>query len=264
MLGCFSFEIMIPFNTATEPFQTYKASTETIAFSELPQTIAEVIKGVDYRAVKRARLVFSKKGSMTGNYSRRLSEYSKSSVASDQRTFSLLKLEPDVVEKAYAEIESCINDWHAILEKAFPEAMDLQGTEPNLHGARLKITDITEWLRKSANLQYLHVVQSKHYLSCNPFLTKKNRPVVRSTSDSTKWPWGTHETNLLRCLEAVAKRWWADYEPDQPNSAPRNVDIDEWIQADFAPSMTKNMREAVITILRADSAPVGRRPKGAK
>lgn len=68
----------------------------------------------------------------------------------------------------------------------------------------------------------------------------------------TGWPWGTHETELLRKLALAADHFWKDYDPK--NSAPpKQWDVVDWLLEHGVPS--KNMAEAIATILRADGLP---------
>lgn len=173
-----------------------------------------------------------------------------------------LQMKPGLVEKVYKEMTSLIEEWLQVINDAFPPIRDHR-TQYVWSNSALKIQEITEWLHNSGHLKYLHAIQSKHYLSLNPFLSKGDL-TRQSVKNAKKWPWGNHETKLLLNLEAIAKRWWSDYKPDKPHSAPRNEDIDEWIKTRLDPSMSKNMRDAIITILRADTAPIGRRLKGTK
>ncbi|MGA0586773.1 hypothetical protein ACO2Q2_06540 [Dyella sp. KRB-257] len=48
----------------------------------------------------------------------------------------------------------------------------------------------------------------------------------------SKWPWGNHETKLLRDLEAAGRRYLGDnYDPDDSNTAPKSKDVAEWLQS---------------------------------
>lgn len=70
------------------------------------------------------------------------------------------------------------------------------------------------------------------------------------------WPWGRHSTVLLRNLAEAADRFWKNYDPDDPSSAPTNRQVAEWLE-DRGVSTSK--AEAIATILRADGLPKGPR-----
>lgn len=69
----------------------------------------------------------------------------------------------------------------------------------------------------------------------------------------TKWPWGDHHTELLGSLEAAAKRFWINIDPDDETTLPKNEEISEWLQNDQR--VSENISKAIATILR---------PKGGK
>lgn len=71
-----------------------------------------------------------------------------------------------------------------------------------------------------------------------------------------KWPWGDHETELLRHLGAAAERFWANYDPEQPDTAPTNEQVADWL---VSRGVSKNLATSIATILRADNLPAGRR-----
>ena len=73
-----------------------------------------------------------------------------------------------------------------------------------------------------------------------------------------RWPWGRHETELLRHLEAAARKWWANYDPDDPTTAPTNEKVVEWLQKERGVSSDRTAN-AIAKILRADNLPPGRR-----
>jgi hypothetical protein len=77
-----------------------------------------------------------------------------------------------------------------------------------------------------------------------------------SSLSADRWPWGSHETELLRHLEDAAKRWWANFDPADNTTAPRNEDVSAWLQAR---SVSTRIADAMATILRADRLPTGPR-----
>jgi hypothetical protein len=72
------------------------------------------------------------------------------------------------------------------------------------------------------------------------------------------WPWGRYETELLRKLAAAADKWWKNYDPSDPTTAPTNDQVAEWLVKRSVSSTNAN---AIARILRADHVPMGRRKK---
>lgn len=70
------------------------------------------------------------------------------------------------------------------------------------------------------------------------------------------WPWGNHETKLLRKMALAAERFWRLYDPEDPTTAPTNQQVSEWLkQQDVADRVAEIMAQ----ILRADGLPKGPR-----
>jgi len=57
---------------------------------------------------------------------------------------------------------------------------------------------------------------------------------------ASNWPWGAHETELLRHLAAAAKRFWVNYEPGEPDTAPTNADVADFLKKN--PKSNRNDR----------------------
>lgn len=72
----------------------------------------------------------------------------------------------------------------------------------------------------------------------------------------TSWPWGGHETNLLRKLAYAADKWWKNYDPTDPTTAPTNEQVAEWLKSENVAARTA---EVMATILRADGLSTGPR-----
>lgn len=70
------------------------------------------------------------------------------------------------------------------------------------------------------------------------------------------WPWGNHETELLRKLAAAASQFWSLYDPADKTTAPTNQQVSEWLQKQ---GVSKPTADVMATILRADGLPTGRR-----
>ena len=71
-----------------------------------------------------------------------------------------------------------------------------------------------------------------------------------------KWPWGSHDTKLLRDLGAAAERFWKNYDPSDPTTAPTNRWVIDWLKERGVSERTAG---AMATILRADGLPTGPR-----
>ena len=71
-----------------------------------------------------------------------------------------------------------------------------------------------------------------------------------------KWPWGDHETELLRHLAAAVEKFWTYYDPEQPDTAPTNNQVADWL---VSRKVQKYLADAMATLLRADNLPAGRR-----
>lgn len=76
------------------------------------------------------------------------------------------------------------------------------------------------------------------------------------TFSNMDWPWGRHETDLLRKLAAAADRFWKNYDLNLPDTAPTNQEIIDWLKDQKVSARTA---EVMATILRADGLPTGPR-----
>lgn len=72
----------------------------------------------------------------------------------------------------------------------------------------------------------------------------------------TRWPWGIHHTETLGHLEAAAKRFWVNYDPTDPSTAPLNEDVIQWL---MARKVSRNMANSIATMLRVDGLKTGPR-----
>ena len=79
-----------------------------------------------------------------------------------------------------------------------------------------------------------------------------------STESSGSWPWGSHETELLRHLAAAAKHLWVLYDPDDPSTAPTNEQVSNFLVDRGVP---KSMSDKMATILRPETLKSGRRKR---
>lgn len=70
------------------------------------------------------------------------------------------------------------------------------------------------------------------------------------------WPWGEHETELLRHLAEAAKQFWALYDSSDNSTAPTNQQVTDWL---VNRGVAQRNAEIMATILRADGLPSGPR-----
>ena len=82
-------------------------------------------------------------------------------------------------------------------------------------------------------------------------------PVAGQEGAFTKWPWGDHETELLRNLDQAAEKFWKSYDPAKPATAPTNEQVSTWL---VEQGVSARNAQAIATILRADDVPKGPRP----
>lgn len=82
-------------------------------------------------------------------------------------------------------------------------------------------------------------------------------PSNPSAPNAKGWPWGDHETELLRNLASAAKEWWSTYDPSNPRTAPKNAEVSGWLTTKH--KTPKRVAEIMAQILRADGLPTGPR-----
>jgi len=78
----------------------------------------------------------------------------------------------------------------------------------------------------------------------------------RAGSANQTWPWGLHETELLRKLRAAADRFWVNYDESDASTAPTNDQVVAWLENQ---GVSTNISKAMATILRADGIAPGPR-----
>ena len=78
----------------------------------------------------------------------------------------------------------------------------------------------------------------------------------RLEEGSHQWPWGSYQTASLQLLAQAADKFWKNYNPHDPSTAPKNEEVKGWLEAK---GMSSRMSEIVATMLRADNLPAGRR-----
>lgn len=81
-------------------------------------------------------------------------------------------------------------------------------------------------------------------------------PIDSTPNDAGKWPWGSHDTELLGMLAAAAERYWKNYDPTDPTTAPTNDEVSAWLKAR---KVSARNAEVMATILRANGLSTGPR-----
>ena len=85
------------------------------------------------------------------------------------------------------------------------------------------------------------------------------RSADRGELTSGRWPWGAHETDLLRKFAEAGKKFWSNYKPTDPTTAPTNASVSKWLSAERA--VVDRTAEVMAQILRADGVPIRQRKK---
>lgn len=77
------------------------------------------------------------------------------------------------------------------------------------------------------------------------------------TPGNLQWPWGNHQTKELLLLALAADRFWKNFNPLDPSTAPTNNQVIDWlIQSEGA---TEVAAKRIATMLRPETLPTGRR-----
>lgn len=122
---------------------------------------------------------------------------------------------------------------NGILKATSFDLYDLEGTE-------ISLRNFATWL-KSIN----------HQLPAEFPWVPEEMPLY-----NLDWPWGRHETDLLRKLAAAANRFWKNYDPSDPSTAPTNQEVAEWLKKEGVAERNANV---IATILRPDGLQTGPR-----
>lgn len=80
---------------------------------------------------------------------------------------------------------------------------------------------------------------------------------VGAGAEQADWPWGSHETKLLRDLAAATQRWWVNVDPMDNTTAHTNEEVANWLVKERG--VSPRMAQSMATILRADGLPPGPR-----
>lgn len=80
---------------------------------------------------------------------------------------------------------------------------------------------------------------------------------TNAAASESEWPWGDHETELLRHLAAAAHNFWSTYDPMDKSTAPKSADVKEWLMNERG--LSRNNAEAIARMLRPSDVPTGPR-----
>ena len=106
----------------------------------------------------------------------------------------------------------------------------------------------------NCHLGYLRVQRS----DLDEFKAKHpTRLEVATPPTSARWP--SHETKKLTALRLAAVKFWSNYDPAQPDTAPKNEAVAEWLHEMHGIRAAPAAEMA--SILRPDSLPTGPRKK---
>lgn len=76
------------------------------------------------------------------------------------------------------------------------------------------------------------------------------------TDGCAKWPWGDHETELLRKLADAAAKFWTNHDPADNTTAPTNQVVTTWLKEQ---GVAERVAQIMAQILRPDGLPTGPR-----
>lgn len=79
---------------------------------------------------------------------------------------------------------------------------------------------------------------------------------VAAARPADGWPWGGHHTRALGLLRGAAEKFWINYDPTDPSTAPTNAQVKAWLVEQGA---SDRIAENMASILRADGLPPGPR-----
>jgi hypothetical protein len=84
---------------------------------------------------------------------------------------------------------------------------------------------------------------------------RRLEPKDRSRNAGTHWP--NHQTKKLTALRLAALKFWSNYDPTQPDTAPKNQEVIEWLQKEHKIGATPAKEMA--SILRPEKLRTGPR-----
>lgn len=96
------------------------------------------------------------------------------------------------------------------------------------------------------------VIQTSHL---NSFCASLLDTAPINTLNKQTWP--DHETSKLQALRLAAIRFWKNFDPTDPSTAPTNEDVSNWLQREH--KLSASLSDAMATILRIDGLRTGPR-----
>lgn len=122
-------------------------------------------------------------------------------------------------------------------------------------------SDKKAWITSRNGLDYWPISLESAYVSRKgvELAIARSFPEREVVSVTGNWPWGMYETEELRHLAATAEKWWKNYDPCEPDTAPTKDEVTKWLKGR---GVEGRAADRIDTILRAKDLPKGpRRPK---
>ena len=85
---------------------------------------------------------------------------------------------------------------------------------------------------------------------------------VNESSSSGRWPWGDYETRLLRWVDFAVRRFWVNYDPSDPSTAPKAEDVVPWLlahQKEMGEKLSDREAKLITQLVKADTVRSGPR-----
>ncbi|SCY31164.1 hypothetical protein [Nitrosospira sp. Nsp13] len=135
---------------------------------------------------------------------------------------------------------------------AIEASLELFEDEETRNNARQKLSAMKAELPEFVHLyaEYLHEEDRKRLLA------NLGKEPISTDIRADRWPWGNHETELLKKMALAANKFWKLYDPSDPATAPTNDQVESFLKEEGVSSRTAQI---MATILRADGLPSGPR-----
>lgn len=255
---------MIYFDTSTVKFETFDKGY--VKVSELVKTFAELETKLEFRVIYSA-MVRLGKPVFGGPTFKKLGNRARVNEGDlDPKIFAAMNnlLTP----KAWSALNKHKRNWTQRLFKASEiknfKLLSSSGVplleKPKLSSqfANFLINpeSISSWLISEGHAEYVQAIKAKTDLAVRELQIKAS-----VQTPTTQWPWGSHSTLLLAVLSQTASRWWRNYTPTDPTTAPKQEDVIEWIAKEYSGSVSTSNAYAIAKILRPETLPKGRPKK---
>lgn len=115
------------------------------------------------------------------------------------------------------------------------------------------VGDFVEWAR-SVGLELSPVID----------LAASRHVAPQHSSVGGRWPWGNHETELLRFLEKAAVKFWVNFDPDDPTTKVNSDVVEAWLKSQKLSDGREfpvRVAEVIAQMLRPRELKVGRQRK---